>query len=144
MNLISQRIKLIEGGQNPFFVRELESGYVVLGDDQLFYGYTLFLCKKNSRELHELSPSFRACFLAEMSLVAQAVFDSFKPDKLNYELLGNAHPHLHWHIIPRYRNDPAWGQPIWILSPEQRKKTLSTKEVESMKQELLQALDRYL
>jgi hypothetical protein len=32
---------------------------------------------------------------------------------MNYELLGNTDPHLHWHIVPRYKTDPRWGQPIW-------------------------------
>jgi diadenosine tetraphosphate (Ap4A) HIT family hydrolase len=32
---------------------------------------------------------------------------------MNYELLGNSNPHLHWHIIPRYKSDPRWGRPIW-------------------------------
>jgi diadenosine tetraphosphate (Ap4A) HIT family hydrolase len=29
------------------------------------------------------------------------------------ESLGNVVPHLHWHIIPRYVDDPKWGAPIW-------------------------------
>ena len=32
-------------GNNPFFVKELETGYVVIGDYQHFKGYTLFLYK---------------------------------------------------------------------------------------------------
>jgi diadenosine tetraphosphate (Ap4A) HIT family hydrolase len=32
---------------------------------------------------------------------------------MNVESLGNLMPHLHWHVIPRYRNDGRWGQPIW-------------------------------
>jgi len=32
---------------------------------------------------------------------------------MDVELLGNSNPHLHWHIIPRYRSDPRWGRPIW-------------------------------
>jgi diadenosine tetraphosphate (Ap4A) HIT family hydrolase len=43
----------------------------------------------------------------------QAVIDVTKPDHVNVESLGNVVPHLHWHIIPRYRNDPRWGVPIW-------------------------------
>ena len=36
-----------------------------------------------------------------------------KPDHMNVESLGNVSPHLHWHVIPRYKRDGRWGQPIW-------------------------------
>jgi len=52
----------------------------------------------------------RSRFLEEMALVAEAVFRAFDPRKLNYELLGNAVPHLHWHLVPRYADDP---NPRW-------------------------------
>lgn len=42
MCLICQRIELIKAGENPYFVRELETGYVVIGDHLYFEGYTLF------------------------------------------------------------------------------------------------------
>ncbi len=43
MCLICERIELIKQGRNPHFVKELETGYVVIGDGQYFKGYTLFL-----------------------------------------------------------------------------------------------------
>ena len=45
MCLICERIRQIQQGQNPYLVKALETGYVVIGDHQHFYGYTLFLCK---------------------------------------------------------------------------------------------------
>ncbi|MNC89752.1 hypothetical protein D3C83_57330 [compost metagenome] len=36
-----------------------------------------------------------------------------RPDKINLASLGNAVPHLHWHVIPRFRNDPHFPSPIW-------------------------------
>jgi diadenosine tetraphosphate (Ap4A) HIT family hydrolase len=39
-----------------------------------------------------------------------------QPDHVNLESLGNVVPHLHWHIVPRYRSDPRWGAPIWLTS----------------------------
>jgi HIT domain len=39
-----------------------------------------------------------------------------EPDHFNVESLGNQVPHLHWHIIPRYRSDPRWGLPIWMTA----------------------------
>lgn len=99
--------------ENPYLIRELETGYAVLGDNQYYPGYTIFLAKTCVPELHLLLPEIRATFLDEMSIVAEAVFLAFSPAKLNYELLGNSVPHLHWHIFPRYANDPNPRWPVW-------------------------------
>jgi len=42
---VCDRIQETLEGKNRYFVKELETGYVVLGDYQRFKGYTLFLCK---------------------------------------------------------------------------------------------------
>ena len=112
--LICKRIKLIKEGKNPYFVIELETGYVVLGDYQYYNGYSLLLCKKHTNELHKLPKSFRIKHLKDMSLLAEAVYKAFKPNKLNYELLGNTDSHIHWHIFPRYKNDPLKEFVTWV------------------------------
>jgi len=112
---ICDRIRMIKKGANPYFVKELETGYVVMGDYQFFKGYTLFLCKNHATELNELGLVFRQKFLEEMSAVGEAVFKAFKPQKLNYELLGNTNSHLHWHIFPRYADDPNPQGPVWVI-----------------------------
>src|SRR5262245_23074208 len=45
-----------------------------------------------------------------------AVTQAFAPQHVTLECLGNTVPHLHLHIIPRYRSDPRWGRPIWTTS----------------------------
>lgn len=37
----------------------------------------------------------------------------FAPDKVNIGALGNRVPQFHFHIIARYKKDPAWPDPIW-------------------------------
>ena len=98
---------------NPYLVAELETGYAVLADNQHLPGYTIFVSKNCAPELHDLSPDVRSRFLNEMALVAEAVFRAFAPRKLNYELLGNSVAHLHWHIFPRYDDDPNPMWPVW-------------------------------
>ena len=73
MCFICDRINMIREGINPYFVRELETGYVVMGDNQHFKGYTLFLCKEHKTELFQLDHSIKMKFLEEMSIVAEAV-----------------------------------------------------------------------
>ena len=112
--LICERISQIHKNTNPYFVAELETGYVVVGNFQFFKGYTLLLCKEHVSELHHLEPEFRQKFLVEMSQVGEAVYKSFNPEKLNYELLGNTDQHLHWHLFPRYVDDPLPKMPVWL------------------------------
>lgn len=118
--LICDRIGLIKANNNPFFVEELSTGFIVMGDHQFFKGYTLFLCKEHQQELHDLEPEFRQTYLWEMSIVAEAVFKAFRPKKLNYELLGNTDHHMHWHIFPRHENDPLPNRTVWNINKEIR------------------------
>lgn len=111
--LICDRIKLIQENKNPYFVRELSTGYVVLGDSQYFEGYTLFLEKHHVTELHQLAPDEKLAFLEEMSLVQEACAKAFHADKMNIELLGNGDAHVHWHLFPRHNGDTAQPGPIW-------------------------------
>ena len=118
--LICSRIQAIKSRMNPYFIAELETGYVVSGDHQFFKGYTLFLCKQHVSELHMLEEKSRLKYLQEMSLVAESVFSVFKPKRLNYEALGNSEYHLHWHIFPRHEGDPNPKGPIWQIDKEIR------------------------
>ncbi len=47
-----------------------------------------------------------------MLLVAKALQRCYQPLKMNYETLGNVVPHLHTHLVPRYEDDAAAGQPF--------------------------------
>ena len=120
MCLICERIKEIAENKNPYFVKEMTIGYVVIGDHQYFEGYTLFLCKRHVNELHELPHEYKLKFLDEMSLISQAVSQAFQADKMNIELLGNGESHVHWHLFPRKNADLGkYGHngkgPVWWL-----------------------------
>lgn len=144
---ICERINQIKDRCNPFVVSELKTGYVVLGDFQFYKGYTLFLYKEHIAELHQMGDQTKLLFLDEMSMVAEAVFRYFKPVRLNYELLGNTNHHLHWHIFPRYNDDPFPKEPVWNLSKTIRCAPAykpTPNELEEMKQGLLIELHKII
>ena len=88
MCLICERISMIKEGTNKYFVKELETGYVVIGNHQYFKGYTLFLRKEHKTELSMLDRDYKLKFLEEMSIVAEAVQKATRAQKMNYEMLG--------------------------------------------------------
>src|SRR5438034_5645925 len=71
-----------------------------LNPDQFFRGYSFVTLRWHREELFQLSDRDRKEFLEDMSRVAAALAKSLSPDKMNYELLGNGMPHLHWHLVP--------------------------------------------
>lgn len=65
----------------------------------------------------ELSVAEWGAFCTDLYRSQAAIMRTVRADHLNIESLGNVVPHLHWHIIPRYRSDPRWGRPIWQDDP---------------------------
>lgn len=143
MCLICERIELIKQGKNPHFVKELETGYVVIGDGQYFQGYTLFLAKEHVTELHQMEYETKIKFLEEMSIVQEAVAKAFQAEKMNIELLGNGDAHVHWHLFPRKAGDmKRYGHngrgPVWWVPWEE----MSSEEYQPKENDLLQLVNR--
>lgn len=149
MCLICDRIQMIEKGENPFFVKELETGYVVIGDNQYFKGYTLFLHKEHKTELFQLDPKTKAKYLEEMALVGEACSRAFGAEKMNYELLGMGDQHVHWHLFPRNFGDLGeygvnGNGPVWWLPRDKmwsEDVMIKGAELEELKSKLARELD---
>ena len=76
-------------------------------------GYCLVIWNgRHVAELGELTGEELAGYWREVVAVGGAIEAAFRPLKLNYQILGNAVPHLHTHVLPRYRSDPAPGGPL--------------------------------
>ena len=86
----------------------------LLGPWQYYHGYCVLIARRHARELSGLAEEVRRAYLEEMCLLASAIEACFRPHKLNYELLGNQVPHLHWHLFPRSEHDPETLKPVWL------------------------------
>ncbi|MHB8382844.1 MAG: HIT family protein [Candidatus Binataceae bacterium] len=118
---ICAMIERIRSNRFDDFVAELADSYVILGDAQLYRGYCVMFAKTHATEIF-LMPSDEAHRLfEELRLAAEAIASVTKPWKLNYACLGNLEPHVHWHIIPRYENDPLRHAPIWTRPEAEQK-----------------------
>ena len=138
--------EILKNAKNDnYFVMATETGSVFIGWHQYFKGYTLFICNQHKTELHFLDNKFKLKFLKEMSMVAEAVYKAFKPEKLNYDLLGNGSPHMHWHLIPRYKEDLIRKEDVYTHKPDAFKndKYLAAKEeIDRLKSKLIIELEQ--
>jgi diadenosine tetraphosphate (Ap4A) HIT family hydrolase len=95
-------------------IAELSVSTAALFPDQSFRGRCLVTLREHYTELFQLTPAMRIALLEDVTRIAEAVFRALNPIKMNYELLGNLVPHMHWHIIPRFREDGLYPKPIWV------------------------------
>ena len=89
---------------------------VVLVADARYPGYCRVVWNSHVAEMTDLTPAERRHLLEVTLAVEAAVRAVQRPDKINLASLGNMTPHLHWHVIPRWRDDPAFPQAIWAAA----------------------------
>lgn len=122
-----------------YTIADLEIGRLRLGANQLIPGYCVLICTEHVREPYDLPRDLRLAFFEDMMRAARALEAVYAPVKMNFELLGNAIPHLHCHIKPRFYGDPAPGAPL--LHSDYPDVTLPPAEYERRVADIRQALD---
>ncbi len=79
-------------------------------------GYTVVIWRgRHVTEPTELTEEEAGGYWSEILSASRALLAVYEPLKMNYETLGNSLPHLHTHLIPRYRIDPRPGHPFPLM-----------------------------
>ncbi|MHB1085193.1 MAG: HIT family protein [Thiobacillus sp.] len=86
---------------------------VVLADEPDYPGFLRVILNAHVKEMTDLVPAQRSRLMMTVCKTEQIVRDVMQPDKVNLASLGNVVPHLHWHVIPRFRDDPHFPNPVW-------------------------------
>jgi len=70
-------------------------------------------------EMTDLQPAERAELMDVVYKVEAAMRQVLQPEKINLASLGNVVPHLHWHVIARFKDDACFPAPIWAAATRQ-------------------------
>jgi len=76
-------------------------------------GFCRVIWQAHVSEMSDLSRADRRHLMALVFATEAALRVSYRPTKINLASLGNAVPHLHWHVIPRFADDRHFPAPIW-------------------------------
>jgi diadenosine tetraphosphate (Ap4A) HIT family hydrolase len=86
---------------------------VVSVDEPGLPGFLRVVLQRHAREMTDLPAADRDRLMAVVFAVEAHVRRSLQPDKMNLASLGNVTPHVHWHVIPRWRDDRHFPAPVW-------------------------------
>ena len=107
-------------------IAELGLSVAYLHADQFFPGWTVLVLKRHATELFDLTREERSQLIEEVTEVSRTLAVVFDAVKVNYELLGNQLPHIHWHLIPRLADDQAPRDAVWTVRHKPKRLTPDT------------------
>ena len=102
---------------------------MILFREQSHPGRCIVAYKDHVSELVNLTDEERNAFFADVAQAARAIHAAFHPDKLNYGAYGDTGCHLHFHLVPKYRDGYEWGD-VFAMNPGE--KHLTDEEYEQM------------
>ncbi len=88
---------------------ELSSSKVYLFKEQSHKGRVIVAHKKHVSEIIDLTKEEREAFIEDIARVSNAIHKAFSPQKVNYGAYGDTGCHLHFHLVPKYRDEFEWG-----------------------------------
>lgn len=109
---------------------------VIDAGDALYPGFTRVIWTAHVVEMTDLSAAEQTELLRVVLLVEQVQRAELKPDKVNLAAFGNVVPHLHWHVIPRWQDDPHFPQPVWAALPHADLKAKAVQEARRVRVQL--------
>lgn len=127
---------------------------VVINPNQEYIGRLFVTLKRHATTLSDLTDEEWREFAIINRGTERAIANSFQPSHFNWQALMNdairdhTHPHVHWHVIPRYKApveyegnlfvDPAWPHKY----RNERPRHLSMDKLQAIRDKLSVVFDR--
>jgi len=113
---------------------------VITVNDPDLPGFCRVIWNRHVAEMTDLSYGERDHLMTLVFAVEEAVRHVMHPDKVNIAALGNMVPHIHWHVIPRFKDDAFFPGSAWSKKTQETK--ASTLEARRKKSQELPAAIR--
>lgn len=81
-------------------------------------GFCRLILQAHVKEMTDLNTAERKRVMNAVWALETVLRKQYRPLKINLAQLGNVVPHVHWHVIPRFADDPNFPDPVW--SPPRR------------------------
>lgn len=116
---------------------------VVLTAEPDYPGFCRVIARQHAKEMTDLPDETQLHIMQVVLTVERVMREILRPDKVNLASLGNMVAHVHWHIIPRYHDDPHFPASIWAAAqPGRQPRPQPAETLQALMNALQQALTR--
>ncbi|MDF2962013.1 MAG: histidine triad protein [Paenibacillus sp.] len=111
-------------------IGKLRVSTLFLFREQTYRGRCIVALNEHQTEFFHLSQDKQDAYMRDVAQVAKAIEQAFSPGKINYGAFGDTMPHVHFHIVPKYKDGAAWGK-MFEMNPAENKQ-LTDEEYEEI------------
>jgi len=86
---------------------------IIRADEAGFPAFYRVVWNRHVTEFSDLSPVECDTCMNAVVMVEQILRSALQPTKINLAALGNAVPHLHWHVVARFDWDSHFPATVW-------------------------------
>ena len=115
--------------QFGIYICDLNESRLYLFKEQSHPGRVIVAHKDHVGDITDLSDAGRDGFFADIARVSRALKAAFNPDRINYGAYNDKGVHLHYHLVPKYRDEFEWGG-VFEMNPG--RVTLSDAEYDAL------------
>ena len=98
------------------YICDLTQTRLYLFKEQSHPGRVIVANKDHVRDITDLSDEQRNAFFADVARVSRAIQKAFNPDRINYGAYNDNGIHLHYHLVPKYKDEFEWGG-VFAMNP---------------------------
>ena len=96
---------------------DLEVSQLFLFKEQSHLGRCNVVYNDHAVDFHELSNEQRNVYMKDVATAGKAITEAFNPDKINYGAYADTISHLHFHVVPKYKDGYGFGG-IFEMNPK--------------------------
>jgi diadenosine tetraphosphate (Ap4A) HIT family hydrolase len=133
------------GGPGGRLLLQTPRWRLVHADEPGFPAFYRVVWQDHVREFSQLARSDRQELTDVLVTIEQALLRHLQPAKVNLASLGNAVPHLHWHVIARFDWDSHFPGAVWAppeRAPDPARLRELADRLPALEKALLSALPR--
>ncbi len=97
---------------------DLETSKLYLFKEQSHKGRVIVAHNYHLGDMTQLTEEERNAYFFDVAKVSKALQAAFNPNKINYGAYGDTGHHLHFHLVPKYKEEFEWGG-VFAMNPDQ-------------------------
>lgn len=106
-----------------------ENSYIKIEIEKSIIPWLKIFSQKEYKEFSECDKETKTQILEALNIIEKEMLAYFKPEKINIASFGNYLPHVHFHIMARFKDDPYFPEPMWGEKQRENEATIKDMDI---------------